>query len=139
MNYKDYYGLTKKYPNQYNLTPKTITKIRILDWDRLKKFTWHNDAMLRGSWWCHLEGCQMPDSGEKYDDEDEFWIGFNEENNKIKYSFSCYGGMCGYNIKKFYSEDEIDDRFDLYVQVNAIKWLNMMINEGILGLPLETK
>ncbi len=81
----------------------------------------------------------MPDSGEKYDDEDEFWIGFNEEDNKIEYSFSCYGGMCGYNIKKFYSKYEIDNRFDLYVQVNAINWLNMMIDEGILGLPLETK
>ena len=28
--------------------------------------------------------------------------------------------------------------WDRFVQANAIKWLNMMIDEGILGLPQET-
>lgn len=107
------YGLTDKYPNKYHLTPKGIKKLRILDWDRLKELTWHNNAMTRkGSWWCHLEGCQPPDSKQQYDDEDEFWIGFNEENDKIDCHFTCFGGMCGYYH---------------------------MIDEGILGLPMETE
>lgn len=133
------YGLTDKYPNKYHLTPKSIKKLRILDWDRLKRKTWHNTAMSdTETWWCHLEGCQPPDSNRQYDDEDEFWIGFNEDNGEINYSFTCYEGMCGYTFKEFYSIKEIDNWHDMCVQVNAIKWLNMMIDDGILGLPQET-
>ena len=134
------YGLTDKYPNKYHLTPKNIKKLRILDWDRLKELTWHNNAMARnGSWWCHLEGCQPPDSKRQYDDEDEFWIGFDEENNKIDCNFTCFESMCDYNFKEFYCIGEIGNEYDMYVQVNAIKWLNMVIDEGILGLPMETE
>lgn len=133
------YGLTDKYPNKYHLTPKMIKELRILDWDKLKKRTWHNTAMSdTGTWWCHLEGSQSLNST-TYDDEDEFWIGFNEDNNKINYSFSCYGGMCHYIFDEFYSIKDIGNKFDMMVQVNAIKWLNIMIDEGILGLPMETE
>ena len=130
------YGLTDKYPNKYHLTPKMIKELRILDWNRLKEKTWFNYAR-KGKWWCHLEGSQYP-KGVVYDDSDEFWIGFNEDNNKIDYSFSCYGGMCHYIFDEFYSINSIGGVRDLNVQVNAISWLNTMIDEGILGLPQET-
>ena len=133
------YGLTDKYPNKYHLTPKSIKKLRILDWDRLKKKTWHNIAMSdTGTWWCHIEGCQYP-KGVVYDGSDEFWIGFDEETNAIVHSFTCYDGMCHYNFDEFYSIDSIGGVRDLNVQVNAISWLNTMIDEGILGLPMETE
>ena len=130
------YGLTKKYPNKYHLTPKTIRKLRILDWDMLKKVTWHNNAK-KGSWWCHLEGCQFPKSA-VYNDTNEFWIGFNEDNNKIDYNFSCLEGMCIYKFDEFYSIDGIGNTHDINVQVNAIRWLNTLIDMGVLGLPQET-
>ena len=83
------FKLTEQYPNKYNLTPNNIKKLKILDWDRLKKHTWYNKAMKKtGKWWCHLEGCNI-DGG--YNDMDEFWIGFNETNNKIDCHFSCWG------------------------------------------------
>lgn len=123
------YDLTKKYPNKYNLTPKNIKKLKILDWDRLKKYTWYNVAMKKtGEWWCHLEGCQLNST---YDDFNEFWIGFNEINNKIDCHFTCCEGMCAYIFDEFYTETE--NKWDLQVQVNAIKYLNMLIDEGILG------
>lgn len=125
------YDLIDKYPNRYNLTPKKIKKLKILDWGKLKENTWLNNAKLDGTWWCHLEGCN---DGEKYDSEDEFWIGFNEDNNTIDSNFTSYEGMCLYNFKKFYNSAEINNKYDMQVQVNAIKWLNMMIDEGILGL-----
>lgn len=122
------------YPNKYNLTPAKLHKLIVKDWVRLKKNTWHNEAMKdTGSWWCHLEGSQEPDNT-KYCDDDEFWIGFNEVDNTIKFWFSSYEGMCGYEFKKFYDFNEIDNKFDLNVQVNAIRWLNKMIDEKILGL-----
>lgn len=124
------YKLTEQYPNKYNLTPKNIKKLKILDWDRLKKHTWYNTAMKKtGDWWCHLEGCNI---GGKYDDMDEFWIGFNEKNDKIDCHFTCWEGMGGYKFDEFYKETE--NKYDLHVQVNTIKYLNMLIDEGILGV-----
>ena len=125
------FDLIRKYPNKYKLTPKSVKKLKILDWDRLKKETWLNRTKLSGKWWCHLEGCNLDG---KYDDEDEFWIGFNEENNKIDYSFTSYGGMCGYTFDRFYDVSEIENRFDMVVQVNAVRWLNRLIDDGILGV-----
>lgn len=125
------FDLIDKYPNKYNLTPKSIKKLKILDWDRLKEKTWHNNAMLSGNWWCHLEGCN---AGGQYDDETEFWIGFNEDNGKVDCHFSSYGGMCHYNFKNFYDSKDIENKYDMQMQVNTIHWLNMMIDEGILGV-----
>ena len=127
------FDLIRKYPNKYELTPKSIRKLVILDWDRLKTKTWHNDAMKNsGSWWCHLEGCEK--EGQKFNDDSEFWIGFREGDNKVKCNFTCYEGMCKYEFKKFYDVSEIENQYDMQVQVNAIKWLTNMIDEGILGI-----
>ncbi len=125
------FDLIKKYPNKYNLTPKNIKKLKILDWERLKKRTWHNDAMLSGNWWCHLEGSNL--NGD-YDDEDEFWIGFNEANNKIDCHFTSYGGMCHYRFNEFYKACDIENKYDMNIQVNTIRWLNKMIDDGILEI-----
>lgn len=129
MNYIDF-GLIEKYPNKYNIQPKDIKNLKILDWNMLKKKTWLNNAMLSGSWWCHLEGCNK--DGQPYNEEDEFWIGFREDDNKIDCHFYSHGGMCGYTFDKFYAAKDIENEYDMQVQINAIRWLNMMIDEGIL-------
>lgn len=129
--------LFETVPNKHKLTPKDIKRLKILDWDRLKKACWHNDAMLSGSWWCHLEGCQL--EGKRYNDEDEFWIGFRENDNKVDFHFSCYGGMCAYKFDKFYDANDYENDFDIGVQVNAIRWLNVMLDEKILGLNNDTQ
>lgn len=129
-NYYMDFGLIKQYPNKYDLTPEKIKTLKILDWEKLKKHTWYNEAMKKtGRWWCHLEGCQLEG---RYNDEDEFWIGFNEVNDKIDLHFTCYEGMCSYNFTRFYKKTE--NKYDLHVQVNAIKYLNMLIDEKILAL-----
>lgn len=123
------YDLIEKYPNKYGLTPKNIKKLKILDWNELKKHTWHNEAMKTGNWWCHTEGCNL---GGKYDDYDEFWIGFNENNDRIDFNFTTWEGMGKYEFDKFYKDTE--NKYHLQVQVNAIKYLNMLINKGILSI-----
>ena len=126
------YDLIKKYPNKYNLTPENIKSLVIMDWERLKKHTWYNKAMHKtGKWWCHLEGCKLKGL---YDDFNEFWIGFNEENNRIDSHFTCCEGLCSYNFTNFYDCKEIENKYDLQVQVNAIRYLNMLIDDNILGL-----
>lgn len=39
------FDLIKKYPNKYNLTPKNIKALKVLDWERLKKHTWYKSIM----------------------------------------------------------------------------------------------
>lgn len=127
------FDLMKKYPNKYNLTPKNIKTVKVLDWDRLKEHTWYNEAM-DSPCWCHLEGCQK--EGREYDSESEFWIGFYE-NGKIRYWFNCYDGMWDYDPKRFYWSKSIENAYDMQVQVNAIKYLNMLIDEKIISPPNE--
>ena len=52
-----------------------------------------------------------------------------------KWTFiTCYGGMCGYEFDKFYDMKEIENWMDLNVQVNTIRWLTSMIDDGILAI-----
>ena len=127
------FKLMKQYPNKYGFTPKNLKKLKVLDWDRLKKKCWRNKAMndSKGDWYCHLEGDGFH-SGLFGDDEDEFWIGFRTDG-KVDYHFSSREGMCHYRFEEFYKVEEIENKYDMQIQVNAIKWLNMMIDEGILG------
>lgn len=126
--------LINKYPNKYNLTPKNIKTLKVLDWDKLKKKTWFNEAMYlhnnKDIVWCHIEGCGKGYYGDYFS---EFWIGFYEDG-RVNCNFSCNEGMCSYNFEKFYNINEIEDKWDMEIQVKAIKWLNMMIDEGILSL-----
>lgn len=123
----------EKVPNKYNLRPSDINKLKVLDWDRLKEICWYNTAMKKsGDWWCHLEGCNVPNT--RYDDFDEFWIGFDEKNNRVRYNFSANEGMCSYKFTEFYSSRSIESKYDMNVQVNAMRFLNMLLDEKIVTL-----
>lgn len=124
------YDLIKQHPNRYNITPESIKRLRVLNWDKLKQIMWFNKATTPHRW-CRLIGCQK--DGEKYDDWDEFWIGI-AENGNIDYHFTCYEGMCSYNFKEFYDLKDIEDKYDMQIQVNVIKWLNEMVDEEIIGV-----
>lgn len=124
--------LAAEVPNRYNLTPQSIKRLVIKNWDALRKRTWHNEAMRdTGSWWCHLEGCGK--RGKSYDDSDEFWIGFREEDDSIDCNFTCYEGMCKYLFTSFYDPSEIENRYDMGVQVNTLRWLNQLLDDGVLA------
>ena len=126
------FKLIEKVPNKYNIKPKNIKKLKVLDWDRLKEYTWYNKAMEKtGEWYCHLEGSN---GGGFYGDEDKFWIGFNKKNGKVDYSFTSHEGMCGYTFAEFYKAKEIENEWDLNVQINTIRYLNMLLDEGIVEL-----
>ncbi len=124
------FRIINEVPNKYDLTIEKIKQLRVIDWDALKKFTWFNQAMSKPCW-CRLQGCN--DLNKPYDDEDEFWIGFYEDGT-VDCNFYSYGGMCGYEFPKFYDAKYIENRFDLNVQVNAIRYLNMLLDEKIVAL-----
>lgn len=125
------FGLINEVPNKYNLTIKSIKKLKVNDWGVIKKKCWQNIAMSKeGNWWCHLEGCQ---NGKKeYDDFSEFWIGFNEKDNSVDCHFTTYEGMCSYIFDNFYDIKEIENQADMNVQVNALRFVNNLIDKGAL-------
>ena len=127
------FKLIEKVPNKYNIKPEDIKKLKVLDWNKLKKKTWYNEAMKEaGEWYCHLEGSNG--GGFYGDDEDEFWIGFNKKNGEVDYHFNAGEGMCRYIFDEFYKANEIENKWDMNVQVNAMRYLNMLLDEGIVEL-----
>lgn len=127
------FKLIEKVPNKYNIKPEDIKKLKVLDWDKLKEKTWYDVAMEdTGEWYCHLGGSN---GGGLYgQDRDEFWIGFNKKDGKVDYGFTSYEGMCKYKFNEFYKVDEIENEWDMNVQVNAMKYLNMLLDEEIVKL-----
>lgn len=125
------FDLIKKYPNKYNLTPSNIEKLKILNWEELKKYLRHKIVLKDGVWGEHFEGCNF--DNDKYDDYSQFRIAFNEKSNKIICGFTTYFGCKDYIFNEFYKIKDIEQERDLYVQINTIKYLNMLLDKGILG------
>ena len=85
-----------------------------------------------GEWYCHFEGSNG--GGFYGDDEYEFWIGFNKKNGEVDYHFHAGEGMYRYTFDEFYKANEIETKWDMNVQVNAMRYLNMLLDEGIVEL-----
>ena len=47
--------------------------------------------------------------------------------------------MCSYKFEEFYNWIEIENKYDLKVQVNAIRFLNKLIDEKILGIDMPVE
>lgn len=110
--------------NKYNLVPNDINNLKVLDWDRLKEYTWNNKA-INPSCWCHTEVSE----GEV----DEFWIGFYSPS-KIEYYFSSCEGMCGYEFDEFYSNESIENKYDLEIQSKCLQYLNTLLDNKVVSL-----
>ena len=124
--------------NKYNLVPKDIQKAIILDREKLTKEPfWRNDVI---SAWC-LSGLIRPNPRDSYGTFDlSYWIGFYDDDaksyaGKIRLSCSSYGGMCGYNFKKFYNPLEIENEYDLQLQEALLETINKLIDEGVIKIP----
>lgn len=137
------FDLMKKYPNKYNLTPKNIKTVKVLDWDRLKEHT-SDYTKMHNQFCCHLEGCEK--EGQPFNNKNEFWIGFFVDGEVVCYFTTLFTDFCKYNyfsyrdyynFEKFYSIKSIENPYNMQVQVNAIKYLNMLIDKKIISPPNE--
>lgn len=123
-----------KVENKYNLKPKDIQNMIILDRERLhQKPFWRNDVI---SAWCLSGGCGKGYYGDYIN---SYWIGFYDEDaksyaGKIRLSCSSYEGMCNYNFKKFFDYKEIGNEIDLELQEKLLKTINWLLDENILGV-----
>lgn len=126
--------------NKYNLKPKDIQKAIILDYGRLHKPPfWRNNVVQA---WCLSETTIKNSKDDEYGCYNEYWIGFYDKDSnayadKIRLSCSSYGGICGYNFKKFFDHKEIDCEIDLEIQEKLLSRINWLIDEGIIEIPKE--
>ena len=133
--------------NKYNLTMSDVKHLAVNDRSKISgSLFWRNNVI---SAWC-ISGetsakCFKRGDFAKWVDiqllndgmQDEFWIGIYDDNakayaGKVRVSFSSYGGMCGYEFKRFYDEKDIENEQDLVVQEMFMKTINQLLDEGIL-------
>ena len=125
-----------KIPNKYNLTPAMIPKLK---YDRSKigePVFWRNNVIDA---WCITRDTAKNSKDYEFGTYDSFWLGIYDDNakshaGKLKFWFDSYGGMCDYNITKFYDESQIDDMDDLEIQEKALEVLNQLIDDGVLWI-----
>ena len=41
--------------------------------------------------------------------------------------------MCKYLFTSFYDPSEIENKYDMGVQVNTLRWLNRLLDDGVLA------
>lgn len=128
-----FYIESHKYPNKYNLRVSDIENLRVLDWSKLAVTVMrmpNSESYM--PFYHHAEGCNLEGD---YCYDDEFWIMFDAGMNTINYRFTKDRGMTSYVFDEFYDPKTIDRVQDFGVQVNALRFLTDLIDEGILGLP----
>lgn len=114
--------------NKYKLTPASVKKLKV-NREKLNKENgfWRNNVIEA---WC------ISKTIGKFDDA-SFWLGIYDETakayaGKIRLYFTVMGGMCKYNINKFFDFSEIENEFDLQIQEECMKVLNRLLDEDIL-------
>lgn len=120
-----------KVENKYNLDMKKIRKLKVGKRDLIgSPLFWRNNVI---SAWCISELI----GNSKFCDENEYWIGVYDIDaptyaGKVRFSFSTYGGMCGYNFNTFFRPQDMDNEKDLAIQEAFLKKINDLIDMGIL-------
>lgn len=121
-----------KVKNKYNLTMKNINNLKVGDELKINEpLFWRNNVV---SAWCISKDIGT-DADKRYGTDNSFWIGiYDEPYYGKRFHVKCYsfGGMCGYNFKKFYDEKEIENEIDLQTQEELLDTINHLIDEGIL-------
>lgn len=71
--------------------------------------------------------------------DNEIWIGIYDEpyyRRRVHIHVNCWGGMGKYEFCDFYNYKEIENERDLQTQEKLLEVLNMLIDEGILKIPI---
>lgn len=125
-----------KVKNKYDLTISKVKKLKVLDRSKIKEpLFWRNEVINA---WCISENAGTEEDV-AYGTDNEYWIGIYDLNaknygGKFRFTFSSYGGMCGYNFKRFFDPSEIENDVDLEIQEKFLRKINKLIDMGILGM-----
>ena len=115
--------------NKYNLTIAKLKKYKVLNRALIKEpLFWYNNIINA---WC-INKIIGTNDDRHFGTDSEYWIGIYDDN-KFKFNFSCYGGMCDYVFSKFFKQEDIKNYNDLNVQIEFLKKINELIDFGIIG------
>lgn len=121
--------------NKYDLTYAKVKKLKVGNREKIGvPLFWRNDVIHA---WC-ISGTTAKNAKDiEYGTENEFWIGIYDEDapsykGKFRFSFSTYGGMCGYIFSKFFDASEMDNDLDFEIQEKFLEKINQLIDKGIL-------
>ena len=125
-----------KVRNKYNLTPKSITKLKVNRAKLSEKPFWRNNVIDA---WCLTGSTAKNSKDSEYGTYNSFWLGVYDEDakayaGKIRVTFDSYGGMCSYNFKKFFDYKDIENEMDLEIQEKFIEVMNQLIDEGVFEI-----
>lgn len=115
--------------NKYNLTIAKLKKYKVLNRSLIKApLFWRNNIINA---WC-INKIIGTNDDRHFGTDSEYWIGIYDDN-KFKFNFSYYGGMCDYVFSKFFKQEDIENYNDLNVQIEFLKKINELIDLGIIG------
>ena len=123
-----------KVKNKYNLTPAKIKKLKYNRELIGEPTFWRNNVI---SAWCISRNTIKNSKDDEFGTYDEFWLGIYDDDakayaGKLRIDFTSYGGMCGYNFKKFYDFSEIENEMDLEIQEKCLEVINTLIDKQVL-------
>lgn len=123
-----------KVENKYNLKPRDIPNLIILDRSKIKSpLFWRNNVINA---WC-ISGSIGTDADRRYGNDNEYWIGIYDKPYRkklIHFHCNCWGGMGRYTFNEFFNMEEIENERDLETQEKLLEIINRLIDEKILGV-----
>ena len=125
-----------KVENKYNLTPTSITKLKINREKVNATYFWRNNVVQA---WCISGNTGKRLADHEFGTYNSFWLGIydsecKEHANEIDLNFTAYGGMCKYLFDYFYDFSKIQCEIDLEIQEMFLEKINYLIDEGVFEI-----
>lgn len=115
--------------NPHGLKVKDIEKAKVLKPKALTKKPFERNENIKA--YCLSGSVGKGSYGN--DSDSDFFIAFYDNGN-IKIKISCMEGMCSYNIEDFFNEKDIENGYDLEIQILLLKRLNWLIKHNIVEI-----
>ena len=126
-----------KVENKYNLTPYSITQLKINRNKVNENYFWRSKSAK--SWYLSGNTAKNP-TDYHYRFFNEYWLEIYDEDisstaSQIKLFFLHRSGMQDYVFDSFYDFSTIEKEMDLEIQEKFLEKINFLIDEGVFIIP----
>lgn len=123
-------------PNKYNLTPISITQLKVNREKVNELFFWRNNVVHA---WCISDTTAKSSNDHEFGTYNSFWLGIYDQDipglsTPIRLWFTAYGGMCTYVFDTFYDSSTIENEIDLEIQEKFLAKINELIDRGVFSI-----
>ena len=123
-----------KIENKYNLKVSDIKKMIVVDETKLcEPLFWRNNVINA---WCISKSIGS-NADRRFCSDNGIWFGIYDKpyyGKRVHFDATAWGGMAKYVFKEFFNPKEIENERDLETQEEALKVLNMLLDEKIIKL-----